>query len=175
MSKLLLRYIHTFRDRHGRTRYYVRRRGFKLVPLPGLPGSPEFMQAYQQAIAAPRLEIGASAVQSGTMADLIVRYYKSTDFLSLSPNTQRAYRGILERLRVEHGDKRVAKLQRYNVKELLAAKASTPTAANALRKMLRMLMPLAIDLRMRTDDPTIGVKRIRVTSEGHAVWTEHDI
>src|SRR5215470_259757 len=100
MSKLLLRYIHTFRDRHGRTRYYVRRRGFKLVPLPGLPGSAEFMDAYSKAIdpkTASRLEIGASKVQPGTMADLISRYYRSSDFLSLSSNTQRAYRGILER------------------------------------------------------------------------------
>jgi hypothetical protein len=31
------RYTHGFVDRHGRSRYYFRRPGFKQVPLPGLP------------------------------------------------------------------------------------------------------------------------------------------
>jgi integrase len=58
---------------------------------------------------------------------------------------------------------------------MMAQKVATPTAANALLKMLRLLMPMAIDAGMRSDDPTVGVKRVRVTSEGHPVWTEHDI
>jgi integrase len=41
--------------------------------------------------------------------------------------------------------------------------------------MLRLLMALAIDVGMRADDPTIGVKRIRIKTDGHAVWTAHDI
>jgi len=40
-----LKYVHAFRDRAGRMRYYFRRRG-KRSPLPGLPGSGEFMDAY---------------------------------------------------------------------------------------------------------------------------------
>jgi integrase len=175
MTKMLMRYVHEFKDRHGKTRRYVRRRGQKQLPLPGDPGSPEFMRAYEQALAAPRLEIGADKVEPGTVADLIVRYRKSADFLTLSPNTQRAYGGPLEWLKVEHGDKRVSKLKREHVKDMLAKKAKTPTAANALRKMLRLLMPLAIDAGMRSDDPTIGVKRVRVISEGHPPWTEQDI
>jgi hypothetical protein len=40
-----LKYVHAFRDRTGRMRYYFRRNGKRNV-LPGLPGSIEFMGAY---------------------------------------------------------------------------------------------------------------------------------
>ena len=50
MTRLRLSYIHEFRDRHGKLRHYFRRRGSKLVPLPGLPGSDQFMIAYQAAL-----------------------------------------------------------------------------------------------------------------------------
>jgi hypothetical protein len=40
-----LKYVHAFRDRLGRMRYYFRRHG-KRSALPGLPGSSEFMAAY---------------------------------------------------------------------------------------------------------------------------------
>jgi hypothetical protein len=43
------KYVHGFIDRHGRPRFYFRRAGFKKMPLPGLPWSPEFMAAYQDA------------------------------------------------------------------------------------------------------------------------------
>jgi len=178
MTKMLLKYVHEFKDRHGKTRRYVRRRGFKPIPLPGLPGSPEFMKAYSEAVdpkTAPRLEAGADRVKAGTVADLIARYYRSAGFLGLSQGGKTVYRGVLERFKAEHGDKRVAMLKREHVKDLLARKAATPAAANSLLKMLRLLMPLAIDAGMRPDDPTIGVKRLRIKSDGHPAWSELDI
>jgi hypothetical protein len=42
-----LKYVHAFKDRHGKPRHYFRRPGQKRVPLPGLPGSAEFIAAYQ--------------------------------------------------------------------------------------------------------------------------------
>ena len=47
MTRIRLQYVHAFRDRHGTDRYYFRRPGFKQIPLPGLPYSAEFMEAYQ--------------------------------------------------------------------------------------------------------------------------------
>ena len=49
-------------------RYYFRRRGSKAMPLPGLPGSEEFMAAYAAALAGlPHVEIGASRTLPGTI------------------------------------------------------------------------------------------------------------
>ena len=102
MTKMLLRYVHEFRDRHGRTRRYFRRRGFKQVPLPGLPGSPEFMEAYSKAVdpkTAPRLVVGADKTMPGTVADLVSRYYRSAEFLGVKESTQSTYGIIIETFR----------------------------------------------------------------------------
>ena len=45
------KFVHGFTDRHGRARFYLRRPGFKSIPLPGLPWSPEFMASYEAALA----------------------------------------------------------------------------------------------------------------------------
>ena len=51
MTKIRLQYVHEFTDRHGKVRRYVRLPGRKRVPLPGAPGTDEFMAAYQAAVA----------------------------------------------------------------------------------------------------------------------------
>jgi hypothetical protein len=59
MSKLRLRFIQAWVDEEGRPHHYFRRRGFKLRPLPGMPGSPEFMTAYTAAMAESPQPVGA--------------------------------------------------------------------------------------------------------------------
>jgi hypothetical protein len=44
-------YVQKFTDRHGHLRYYFRRHGSPRAPLPGLPWTPEFMAAYNTALA----------------------------------------------------------------------------------------------------------------------------
>jgi integrase len=47
MSRLRLKYVHSFVDHDGRPRHYFRRKGYKLTPLPGVFGSTEFMAAFR--------------------------------------------------------------------------------------------------------------------------------
>ncbi|MFG1241919.1 tyrosine-type recombinase/integrase [Xanthobacter sp. V7C-4] len=173
----LPRYIHGFLDRHGKPRYYLRRPGCKQVALPGIPFSPEFMAAYAAGMAdeVAAMEIGASRSQSGTVAALVASYLSSGQFRALAGTTQQTYRGIIEGVRSEHGEKRVAMLQREHVARLISKKADTPAAANNLLRMLRTLMQFAVDQGWRKDDPTFGVKPIRTKSEGFYTWTEQDI
>jgi phage terminase small subunit len=106
--ELRLHYINSFRDRHGKTRHYFQRPGFKSVRLPGLPGSAEFMEAYQTALAgstAPRLEIGASHSRPGSVAAAVALYLGSMDFGGLARETQRDRRAILERFREDYGER----------------------------------------------------------------------
>jgi integrase len=166
-------YTHGFVDRHGKPRFYFRRPGHKQVPLPGLPWSPDFMAAYEAAMkgeAAPRIEIGASRTKPGTVAALVVAYFGSAQFLSLSPSTQATYRGIIERFRAEHGHRRVAHLQRDKLSEMLGNRVKTPSAANNWLRMVRMLMQLAIEMGMRNDDPTLGIKTLKIRSDGFQIW-----
>jgi len=74
------KYVHGFIDRHGKPRFYFRKAGFKKVPLPGLPWSPEFMAAYELAVGQQPEEIGSSRTKLGTISALVVAYYNSAEF-----------------------------------------------------------------------------------------------
>jgi hypothetical protein len=55
MTKIHLRYVQSYRGYH-----YFRRRNSPYVQLPGIPGSAGFMAAYQSALAAAPVAIGAN-------------------------------------------------------------------------------------------------------------------
>jgi hypothetical protein len=50
-----LPYLHAYRDRHGKQRFYVRRLGAPKLPIKGDPETPAFMAAYRDALAALNL------------------------------------------------------------------------------------------------------------------------
>src|SRR6516164_9588673 len=114
MARIKLKYVNGFSNRgrkNQRVRYYFRRRGIKTIPLPGLPGSEEFMAAYAAALASipdQYSEIGADRTLPGTINALVVTYYKSNEWLALAADTQKTRRRIVERFRAQHGDKRAA-------------------------------------------------------------------
>ena len=177
MTKIRLQYIHEFVDRHGKVRRYVRLPSGKRVPLTGAPGTDEFMNAYRAALAgeAPRIEVGASRTRPGTVNAAVIGYFSSTAFRALSSATQGTYRGILEGFRSEHGDKRIALLERKHIERLIAKKAETPSAANNLLRMLRTLMQFAVADGMRPDDPTVGVRGVKIRTGGFHSWSEDEI
>jgi integrase len=169
------KFVQGFIDRHGKARFYFRRPGFKNAPLPGLPWSPEFMAAYEAALAGQPPQIGTARVKPGTFRALAVSYFNSVDFRSMKPSTQSVYRNAIERLCKEHGDKSAATLQREHVVKLMAAKAEKPESANLLRKVLRAMMTYAVEIGLRRDDPTRDVRAIRVKSDGFHSWTDDEI
>ena len=178
MTKMLLRYIHEFRDRHGKTRRYFRKPGFKRLPLPGAPGSEELATAYQAALAretAPKIEVGASRTMPGTVGALVVRYYRSGAFVVLADSTKATYRGIIERFRKDNGHRRVAQLDRAVIKRMLENRAATPAAANNWLRILRMLLDFAVDEKMIGFNPAVGVKGIRHKAAGATPWTDEQI
>jgi integrase len=168
-------YTNGFIDRHGKARWYFRRAGFKRVPLPGLPWSPEFMTAYEQALAGQPLHIGIARTKPGTIHALAVSYFNTPEFRSLKASSQAFYRGIINRFCAQYGDNRVINLKREHVVKLMAAKAHRPAAANDLRKVLRAMMRHAVEIGLRTDDPARDVRAIRIKSSGFHPWNDDEI
>jgi hypothetical protein len=180
MARIKLKYVNGFRNSKRmsqRIRYYFRKRGSKAIRLPGMPGSEEFMTAYAMALSSTAdrpLEIGAKRTIPGTINALAVAYYNSAEWHALAAETQKSRRCIIERLRTEHGDKRVALLGRDHILKMLAAVRS-PSARRSLLKTLRGLMKFAVPI-MRKDDPTADVPRIKLPkSKGHHTWTDEEI
>ena len=142
------KYCHGYIDCRDKPRWYLRRPGLKQVPLPGLPWSPEFMAAYEAAMAGEKITPGKGAIKPGSVADLITIYYQTAAFTRLSDATRQTYRGILERFRAEYGDYSVARLEEQHVTAILDKMAATPAAANNLRRMPRAIMKLAKKRKM---------------------------
>jgi integrase len=176
MSMIRLAYVQEFKDRHGRVRRYFRRPGCKRVPLPGLPGSAAFMQAYQEALGSEpaALEIGGARTIPGTINAAIVGFYHSPGFLAVSRETQRTYRSVLEGFRKAHGGKRIATLQRKHILAILAEKSATPGAQIHLLKTLKLLLAYCVEHELILLNPTIGIK-LRHKLKGIHTWTEDEI
>lgn len=176
MTRIRLRYVHAFRDRHGTDRYYFRRPGFKQIPLPGLPCSAEFMEAYQAALAgvtAPHREIGASRTKPGTVSAAIVGYYQSLAFRELAEGTQAMRRAILEKFRAVNGDKHIATLPQTFIAHILSRMG--PVAARNWLKALRHLLDVAVAEGFRADNPTHGIKLPPHKTDGHHAWTDAEL
>src|SRR5450759_5330131 len=88
-------------------------------------------------------------------------------------STQRPLRGILERFRAEHGDKRIALLQRQHIITLLRSKKRF--AARHWLMAIRALMKYAIEFGLREDNPATGVKLPNLRTDGYHSWTEAEI
>ena len=175
MTRIHLRYVDRFVDRHGYVRHYFRRPGGKRFALPGVPGSDEFMAAYKAALAGEDVSAAEPKVRGepGTFSRLAAQYFVSPDFLRLRTRTQRVYRLVIERFLAEHGHRRVAEMRRDDVKKIMALKAATPGSANDLLKKIRTLIKFAIDTGWRADDPTLRIKTFP-EHEFHT-WTVDEI
>ena len=149
MARIKLKYVNAFANqgrKDKRVRYYFRRRGGKAMPLPGLPGSEEFMAAYAAALAGlPHVEIGASRTLPGTINALVVNYYGSDDWQKLAVDTKKNRRRVIERFRAEHGNKRVALLRREHILGMLAA-IERPSAKRHWLKAIRGLLRAAVPI-----------------------------
>jgi integrase len=173
MTRIRLAFVQEFISR-GKVYYYFRKPGVR-IRLPGLPGSTEFMTAYQTALdGAPRIEIGAGRTIPGTISALVVAYYSSIDFGDLGPATQQFRRWLIEKFRADFGRHPVKLLQPRHIDALLK-RIATPHMRKQWLKTLRGLMAYAVSIQMRGDDPTFGFKVKHRQSDGIVTWGEPQI
>src|SRR5262245_39239824 len=130
----LPKFVQGFVDRHGRPRFYFRRRGHKRMPLPGSPWSPEFMAAHANAMEVkPVLQFGSDRVVARSIRALAIAYYDSAAFKGLKPITQGVYRNIIDRFCREtdedgqpFGDKSAVTIKAQHIEKLMEARADKP-------------------------------------------------
>jgi hypothetical protein len=164
----------------------------KTVPLPGLPGSSEFMTAYHAArggMAVPQKQIGTTRTVAGTVQALVAAYLdcspgSTSPFKALAAET-RTRRNILENFREAHGDKRIYRteangrrvmvLNREHVQRMVNEKNNTPFGQRNYLNTLRAMFRWAMAEGRIPDDPTVGVTRPRIKSTGYPTWSEDDI
>lgn len=162
-------------DRHQKRRFRFRKKGFS-TEIHGEYGSDEFRRNFEKAlIGCKTQEIGAPATKRGTINALVVSYYKSPEYISLSDSTKMTYRREIERLRDEHGHRLVAQMKRAHVIKLLEPLTDRPSARNNRLRMLHMLLNHAVEIGWRLDNPSAAIKKMRTGSQGFHTWTEDEL
>jgi integrase len=171
----LPKYVQAWVDsRDGKAYHYLRRRNFPRTRLPGLPWSPSFMAAYEQAMSGPRTAIGAGRIKPGSVSAVVAAYLDSqTYFGSKAPGTQRMVRGILERFRAAYGDRPIALLPPEWIEAVLDNKP--PHAARSWLAALRSLCEFAVKRGWLRSNPTRDIKRRSIKSDGFHTWTDDEI
>ncbi len=174
VSKIELPYIQEYRDCRGKVRRYVRRPGKPRVPLPGIPGSAEFMAAYESALAANAPLPGAGRHKEGTIGALVVAFYDSASFANLKPSSQKPYRLVLDKFSQEDGHRLVRDMPRRAAVAIIQKIGKTrPGMANLTASIMKRLFTYAVKLELRSDNPFIGID----TYDGgeHRAWTDSEI
>lgn len=161
MKHVSLPYLNSYADRHGKLRHYYRR-GPVRKTLPGAPGSPEFLKAYDLAKNGEPTQASQKTATTGTIEALVREFYKSGEFTQgLKASTQREYRYRLEWLRIQHGEKPVALIRRKHVLRMRDERSETPGEANTLLRIIRRLLSFAVDREYREDNPALRIKMFK--------------
>lgn len=175
VNTALPKYASVFKDRHGRERLRLRRTGWKTEYVSAEPGTIEFTQAYGDWLKSGQIVHAEQRAAPGTFDELISRFYKSPDFTGTKPQTQRIYRGELERFRAKYGSRQVSGMTAKHMANLMASMQDTPAAANNLKKRLGQLFDFAILMGMRRDNPARVVRSVKSRSGGYKTWQEDQL
>lgn len=176
MGKVDLPYLKPETNSVGKVYWYYRRsRNGKRVrfPLPGEPGSPEFMAEYWRLRGIDETIPRARDMAKRTIRALALEYYASPAFKGLKASTKRTYRVSIDELVDDWGDFLVEEFRFRNVNKIIGDMAGRPGAANKMLKRLRQLFALARQMEWIAHDPCDGVKLYKL-GEIHT-WTDEEI
>lgn len=168
MGAVELPYVNSFRDRHGKWRYYYRRSGLRL-PLEGTPGSIEFATSYERIQAS--FEMPAPTRPAvGTFGALVVEYYGAPEFTQLRETTRAIYRGHIDDMKGKWSSIKIEGITRRVVKAYRDKMAATPQKANQALRVLKTLLSYAVENEWLEMNPAHGVKSLKVESDGWKQW-----
>ena len=127
--------------------------------------SPEFLDDYRHALlgklqAEPTKPDTFPVVTNGSIRQLCIGYFKSSDFCKLDPRGQRARRGILERFCQSNndGDKPYDRLEPWHLRKRRDVMMDRPEAANSMLKAVRQLFKYAMKYENYDKNPTAIVE-----------------
>ena len=163
--------------KNGTKRVRFRKDGFSTY-LSGTPWGTDFMGQYAAALdrAKPQAgSIGSDRILPGSFDAVAIAYYRSPEFHALADGTQTGRRRIIERLRGLFGKLPVSRLERKNIKDLMAINADKPMAANNLLNALRTVLNCAVDLEMVSTNVAIGIKKYKQKGDGFHCWNNAEV
>jgi integrase len=114
-------------------------------------------------------------VKPDSIASLALEYLNSGAFAKLAETVRRNRRYLVERFVAKYGDLPARTLKREHVIQLMDKLATKPGQARNTHALLSILMGLAINRGIRTDNPVRGVPRPKLSKSGWHTWTEGEM
>ena len=162
MTKVRLKYLHCFTDRHGKPHYYFRYRGKQWrIPAPGTEG---FATAYDGLLAhikANRLLMGSNVqFMPGSLAWAIERFLASPLYNERAETTKQNYRRVFDQLRESYGAGLLRDLQPKHVRQIRRDIAATSTtAADIAMSLISALWEFAVE-QLGLDESLALIRRM---------------
>lgn len=155
----------------GRDYFYAWRGGPRLR---GEPGSPEFIQAYNEALAERRIS------EPGRFASIVTLYKGSDDFKNLADSTRRHWSPWLDRIREEFGPLRIAKFDRPATIRPIIRRwrnkwSDRPRTADYGMQVLSRVLSFAVEDGKIASNPCEGFKQLYGNDRSEVIWTDADI
>ena len=174
MMTIKIKGVNPVRDkRTGEVRYYLgRHKG--AVRLKGVPGTPEFMASYTEALARRK------PADNGKMRALVSLYRSSAAFTGLAPKTREIWSRWLDRIVERFGDYSVAQFGRAETIRPIIRKwrdkwADRPRSADYAMQVLSRLLTHAVDLDKISANPCEGIKSLYKNDRSKIIWTDADL
>jgi len=156
----------------GRDYYYAWRGGPRLK---GVPGTPEFLASYAEAVAA------RSTPDVSRFRSLVVAYKASRDFEKLAETTKQTWSVWLDRIAAHFGDLRIAQFDRKEkilpvIRAWRDSYSDTPRAADTGLQVLSRILSFAIDPMGKVGvNPCEGIRHLYKETRPEVIWTDADI
>lgn len=155
----------------GHRYYYAWRGGPRLK---GLPGSPEFMASYQEALSARR------PVDDNKIRALVADYKASPAFTGLAETTRRIWTRWLDRIVDRFGDYRVGLFDhpekiRPVIRRWRDTWSDKPRSADYAIQVLSRVLSHAVDLDKLKTNPCVGIKSVYSNDRSEVIWTDADL
>ena len=172
-------------DRHGNVRIYYRARGRpKKTRIRGVPWTPVFMAAYEEA-KGEVMPQERKGITPGTWRWLCVRYFaECAEYKRLDARTRHVRRQILEATFDEaiapgspkfFRDFPLPRMTADAVEVLRDRKIHTPESANARIKAMRQVFKFGVKKKLAPNNPARDVEYFKSGSEGFHTWTPDEV
>jgi integrase len=173
MSVVRLKYVNSYRDRHGKQRHYFRKGAVK-EPLLGLPGSKMFMDEYKRLLAlhVPARPAKRGKAENGTLRWVIEEYKNSKKWKKAKPSSRSVYERRFQYLNDNFGVAEFASFDEKGIRSIRNKLTDTPSIADKTVQMIGRLWRFAKEhLEMELGaDPTGEVSSIHTDRESYKAW-----
>ncbi len=154
----------------GKAYHYAWRGGPR---LPGAPGSPEYVGAFNAAHAARKAPV------KGTLKELVTRYRTSPKYKNLGEHTTRAYAAHLDAIEKRWGSMTHEVLNDHHVRraflEWRDGMAATPRTADMAIGVLKTLLAWGVEHVYIAENHAEPISRLHRVDKSDAIWTAGNI